>query len=115
MAATILIIDDEASIASGLQHFRHNNHEVIVFHIMDEAELTFPFDRLTRFKDIEGVGRLTANPKALRNRYLSRMQMFQENLKAVCFERNISYELACTREPYDQLLAAYLEKRSRVG
>ena len=109
------MIDDEASIASGLQHFRHNRHEVVVFHVMDDAELTFPFDRLTRFKDIEGVGRLTANPKQLRERYLSRIHTFQENLKATCFERNVNYELANTNAPYDQLLAAFLEKRSRVG
>ena len=67
------LIDDEAKIANGLQHFRHNNHEVIVFHVMDDAELTFPYDRLTRFKDMEGAGRLTANPKSLRNRYLTRI------------------------------------------
>ena len=51
---------------------------VLVFHILDDAELTFPYDRLTRFKDMEGVGRLTANPKALRNRYLARIHTFLE-------------------------------------
>jgi uncharacterized protein (DUF58 family) len=109
------LIDDEKKLASGLQHFRHNRHEVLAFHVMDDAELTFPFDRLTRFKDTEGAGRLTANPTQLRNRYLSRIQTFIENLKAICFERNVSYELACTKEPYDHFLAAYLEKRSRLG
>jgi uncharacterized protein (DUF58 family) len=109
------LIDDEASIANGLQHFRHNNHEVIVFHVMDDAELNFPYDRLTRFKDMEGAGRLTANPKSLRNRYLARINTFLDNIKAICFERGISYNLANTREPYDQFLAAYLEKRARLG
>ena len=82
---------------------------------MDDAELTFPYDRLTRFKDMEGAGRLTANPKALRNRYLARLNTFLENLKSLCFERNVSYNLACTSETYDQFLAAYLEKRMRLG
>ena len=109
------LIDDEAKIANGLQHFRHNRHEVIVFHVMDDAELTFPYDRLTRFKDMEGAGRVVANPKSLRGRYLARMQSFQEGLKAACFERGISYNLANTKEPYDHFLAAYLEKRSRLG
>ena len=109
------LIDDEAKIANGLQHFRHNGHEVIVFHIMDDAELTFPYDRLTRFKDMEGVGRVTANPKSLRNRYLTRINQFIDAIKAACFERNVSYNLANTKEPYDQFLAAYLEKRSRLG
>ncbi|HEY7310091.1 MAG TPA: DUF58 domain-containing protein [Gemmataceae bacterium] len=109
------LIDDEQKLANGLQHFRHNNHEVIVFHVMDDAELTFPYDRLTRFKDMEGVGRLTANPKSLRQRYLARINTFLDTLKAICFERNISYNLANTTEPYDRFLAAYLEKRARLG
>jgi hypothetical protein len=64
---------------------------------------------------MEGAGRLVANPKSLRERYLSRMRTFLEGLEAVCFERKISYNLASTREPYAQLLAAYLEKRARLG
>jgi uncharacterized protein (DUF58 family) len=109
------LIDDEAKVANGLQHFRHNNHEVLVFHVMDDAELTFPYDRLTRFKDMEGAGRVVANPKSLRSRYLARIHAFIEGLKAACFERNVSYNLANTKEPYDHFLAAYLEKRSRLG
>jgi uncharacterized protein (DUF58 family) len=108
-------IDDEAKIAGGLQHFRHNNHEVIAFHVLDDAELSFPYDRLTRFKDMEGHGRLTANPRALRQRYLTRINEFIENMKAICFERNVSYNQINTKEPYAHFLAAYLEKRARLG
>ena len=109
------LIDDDAKIANGLQHFRHNKHEVIVLHIMDDAELTFPYDRLTRFKDMEGAGRVTVNAKNLRNRYLTRIQEFLDGVKQACFERDIGYNLANTTEPYDMFLAAYLEKRSRLG
>jgi uncharacterized protein (DUF58 family) len=109
------LIDDPMAVANGLQHFRHNNHEVVVFHVLDEAELTLPYDRLTRFKDMEGAGRVVANPKSLRARYLARLQAFIDRLKAVCYERNISYNLANTKDPYDLFLAAYLEKRSRIG
>jgi len=109
------LIDDEAKVAAGLQHFRHNNHEVIVLHVMDDAELSFPYDRLTRFKDMEGAGRVVANPKNLRSRYLTRIQTFLETLRTACFERGISYNLANTKTPYDEFLAAYLEKRARMG
>src|SRR4051794_35086503 len=109
------LIDDEARVANGLQHFRHNNHEVIVFHVLDDAELNFPYDRLTRFKDMEGAGRLTANPKSLRARYLARINTFLENLKTLCFERNVSYNLANTRDPSAPFLAPCLEKRSWLG
>ena len=109
------LIDNEDNIASGLQHFRHNNHEVLVFHVMDDAELTFPYDRLTRFKDMEGAARVVANPKSLRRRYLERIKAFTERVKTDCLERKISYNLANTTEPYDRFLAAYLDKRSRIG
>jgi uncharacterized protein (DUF58 family) len=109
------LLDDEAKLAEGLQHFRHNRHEVIVFHVMDDAELTFPYERLTRFKDMEGAGRVVTNPKTLRARYLSRIRSFTENLRTSCFERKISYNLVNTNEPYDKFLASYLDKRSRLG
>ena len=109
------LVDNESKIADGLQHFRHNNHEVIVFQVMDDAELNFPYDRQTRFKDMEGAGRIIANPKSLRKRYLARMKEFTERIKADCFERKISYNLVNTTEPYDKFLAAYLDKRSRLG
>ena len=82
---------------------------------MDDAELEFPYDRLTRFKDMEGAGRVVANPKSLRKRYLTRIREFTGRLKSDCFERKISYNLANTKEPYDKFLAAYLDKRSRIG
>ncbi|MCH2126501.1 MAG: DUF58 domain-containing protein [Pirellulaceae bacterium] len=109
------LIDNQSDIADGLQHFRHNNHEVIVFHTMDPAELEFPYDRLTRFKDMEGAGRVVANPKSLKRKYLERMRIFLDQVKHDCFERKISYNLASTAEPYDKFLAAYLDKRARIG
>lgn len=109
------LIDDVAQVASGLQHFRHNHHEVVVFQVMDDAELTFPYDRITRFKDLEGAGRVVTNPKSLRSRYLTRIQAFTDGIKTACFERGISYNLVNTKEPYDHFLAAYLEKRGRMG
>ncbi len=109
------LIDEPAAVADGLQHFRHDHHEVIVFHTLDEAELTFPYDRLTRFQDMEGAGRVVTNAKSVRARYLARMQQFLEGVQSACFERGISYQLANTQDPYDQFLAGYLEKRARLG
>ncbi|MDP7395423.1 MAG: DUF58 domain-containing protein [Lentisphaeria bacterium] len=109
------LIDNEESIADGLQHFRHNNHEVLVFHTMDEAELTFPYDRQTRFQDMEGAGLVSANPKSLRKQYMQRLNDFLDRLKGDCSDRSISYNLVNTSEPYDRFLAGYLDKRARIG
>jgi len=108
-------LDDVPRVVNGLQHFRHDHHAVIVFQVLDDAELTFPYDRLTRFKDMEGPGQLSANPNGLRARYLERLQAFLDELKTACFDRKISYNLVNTRQPYAVFLAEYLEKRSRLG
>ena len=64
---------------------------------------------------MEGAGRVVANPKSLRRQYLERMERFTDRVKTDCFERKVSYVLANTKQPYDKLLAAYLDKRARVG
>jgi len=109
------LLDDPGSIAAGLQHFRHDNHEVIVFHIMDNAELTFPYERLTTFRDLEGHGRVVVNPKSLRDRYLERLHAFVDRVKLDCFDRKIDYNMVDTTQPYDLFLAQYLDKRRRLG
>jgi len=109
------LLDDAAAITAGLQHFRHDNHEVIVFHIMDDAELEFPYERLTTFRDLEGHGRVVVNPKSLRDRYLERLHAFISRIKLDCFDRKIDYTMVNTRQPYDLFLAQYLDKRRRLG
>lgn len=107
------LIDEVGRLAGGLQHFRHGGHEVIVFQILDQAELTLPFARPARFRDMEGGGRLAADPRALRARYVERVGAFVDAVHAACCERGVGHHLAVTREPYEHFLAAYLERRAR--
>jgi uncharacterized protein (DUF58 family) len=109
------LIDDVEKVTSGLQHFRHDGHEVIVFQVLDDAELTFPYDRATKFKDSEGAGELVANARVLRSRYLERMRAFLDGVRSACDERGIALQQASTAEGYDRVLAAFLEKRGRMG
>jgi uncharacterized protein (DUF58 family) len=109
------LIDDVPSMANGLQHFRHAGHEVVVFQVLDDAELNLPFKRQVRFQNMEGTGRLVANPQALRSRYVDQINVFLDEVKTACCERGIAYNLANTKMPYSLFLAAYLEKRARLG
>ena len=59
------LFDDVARIMAGLKHFRHRRHEVIVFHILDPAELEFPFRDTTLFKGLEGMPDILTDPHAL--------------------------------------------------
>jgi uncharacterized protein (DUF58 family) len=108
------LLDDPDTIKDGLAHFRHQRHDVIVFHLVDPDELTFPFERLTRFRDMEGTASLVTNPASIQHRYRERMQAFLAQMRKLCLERRISYELLRTDVPFDQALSAFLEKRGRV-
>jgi hypothetical protein len=68
-----------------------------------------------RFQNMEGAGRLVANPQVLRSRYVKQLNAFLDEVKTACCERGITYNLANTKTPYSLFLAAYLEKRSRLG
>lgn len=104
-------LDNLDSIADGLAHFRHSAHEVIAFHVMTPDELSFPYERITRFRDAEGTMRFITQPRFVRDRYLDRLAKFRKGVRQACLERGASYQFACTDHPYPQLLLSYLERR----
>ena len=109
------LLDDADALMSALSHFRYRKHEVIVFHVMDPHELSFPYQKVMRFRDIEGSSMVVTNPVSVRRRYIERLRAFLHAVKAGCLERDVSYEFAATGAPYDTTLSAYLSKRSRMG
>ena len=117
----IVIISDlldrdaiEREVMRGLRHFRHKKHEVLLFHVLDSAELDFPFGRLSEFEDMETGERLQADPAYVREGYRRGLQEFLDSYRRDCAAGNIDYVLANTSTPYDWLLRAYLDKRKRV-
>jgi len=106
------LFDDPERLASALQHFRHKKHEVIVFHLLDEDELSFPFTQLTQFEDMEIADtRLLIEPRQLRDEYLAQVNAFIERVRRLCWQFQIDYVPMKTHEPFDTALAAYLARR----
>ncbi|MBI5818781.1 MAG: DUF58 domain-containing protein [Verrucomicrobia bacterium] len=109
------LFDDPEQLANALQHFRHKKHEVIVFHILDDDELTFPFQQLTQFEDMEIAGtRLMIEPRQLRDEYLAQVNAFIERVRRICWQFRIDYVPMRTHEPFDATLAAYLARRMEL-
>ena len=108
------LIDDPAGIAAGLSLLAHMRHDLIVFHLVDPVERTFPFEKVTRFRDMEGEGRIVTNPRQVRAAYLERFGAFLAAMRSACLERKIGYELTQTDLPYAEVLASYLARRGRV-
>ena len=99
----------------GLRHFKHKKHEVLVFHILDAAEIDFPFERLSEFIDMETGERLQADPTYVKEEYGRQIRAFIETCRRDCASGNIEYVLANTTVPYDLLLRAYLNRRKQFG
>jgi uncharacterized protein (DUF58 family) len=106
--------DKPDEVLSGLQHFRHRQHEVIVFHILDPDEADFPYTDTSTFVDMESGERLTTEPWEIARRYRARLAAWQDHYRRNCRERLIDYVPLDTRTPFDRALLAYLEKRSRL-
>lgn len=106
------LFDDPAKIISGLRHFRHRRHEVIVFHILDPAEIDFPFRSTTLFKGLEGLPDVLAEPHALRRAYQDELREFLAELKKGCQMVDIDYVPLTTNQDLDGALTSYLASRS---
>ncbi len=105
------LFDDVASMLAGLKHFRHRRHEVIVFHVLDPAELDFPFKQMTMFQGLEGFADVLADPRALRQAYLQEFQAFTKAVRQGCRAQRIDYVEMRTDQSLDLVLNTYLARR----
>ena len=106
------LFDAPDLVLRALKYFRHRRNEVMVFHLLDNNELAFPFDRLTVFEDIENIqSRVLADPRAIRQAYLQQLQTFIEEYRRECRREWIDYNLFPTTTPLDIALTRYLARR----
>jgi uncharacterized protein (DUF58 family) len=107
------LYDEPSAIERALHHFRHKRHEIIVFHVLDRAEIDFPFAETATFLDLETGERLQVDPAYVRDDYRRRMDEFLTRCRRICADCQADYVLADTSTPFDRLLSWYLEKRTR--
>jgi uncharacterized protein (DUF58 family) len=104
-------LGSEKETLKGLTSLRSSGHDILVFHIMDDDELDFPFNDPTRFEGMESIDTLTCNPRALREGYLESLQRFLDRVRHACASARIDYQLIRTSRPVDAALSAYLSAR----
>jgi uncharacterized protein (DUF58 family) len=111
----VLISDlygEPEEVIRALHHFRHRRHEVILFHVLDKAELEFPFRDVTAFEDLETGERIQVDPAYVRQPYREQIQAFVESYRRACAETQIDYVITDTSVPYDFMLSRYIAKRN---
>lgn len=106
------LFDDPDKIAEALHHFNYRNHELVLFHVMADEELGFPFDRFHEFKNLELDGnRLKVDPRSIRAAYLAEVKRFVETIEGACGNLKADYVPVNTKRPYDEVLSDYLTMR----
>jgi uncharacterized protein (DUF58 family) len=101
-------------LARALQRFRHQRHEVILFHILAPEECEFPYKRMTQFRDLEVAGnKLLVDPRRLREEYLRNFNTFCDELRRKAGQMQIDYHRMRTDEPVERALGVYLSRRQR--
>lgn len=101
-------IDDIKTLRASLRQLRHRKCDVVLFQILDPAELELPFEVPTRFHGLEGLGDLRVNPASLRRAYREEIDAFVHQLRAVSRELGITYQQVRTDEPFDRVLRRFL-------
>ena len=108
------LFDKPETVLKSLQHFSHKRHDVIVFHVLDEYELTFPFERMTLFEGLEEYPKQLVDPRSLRKAYLEEVNKFCEEMRKGCVKQMIDYVRISTDQDLDVELTKYLAGRLSI-
>lgn len=107
------LLDEREGALDQLLQLRRRGSDLTVFHLIDRAELTLPFDDPTLFLSVEDDRKVEVNPVEIRESYLEELGAFLESARARCTEANVDYQRVVTDEPLDQVLLRYLAGRQR--
>lgn len=104
-------------IISALHHLKHNNHEVLLFHVTDpRTEYHFDFEeRPYIFVDLETGHRIKVQPSEVKDIYRKEVQKYYYDLKLKCGQFKIDFIEADINEDFNKILSAYLIKRIRMN
>jgi hypothetical protein len=89
-------------------------HDILIFHVLDNDELSFPFSGTTRFEGMEELPSLTCDPRALRDGYLEALEEYLVEVRRGCTRLGIDYSLVRTGDYLDAVLSKFLHHRMAV-
>jgi len=107
------LLTDPGPVMQSLHHLRHRGNEIILFHILDEAEVHFPFDTLTEFVDVEEERTLVTDARSIREDYVKSLEEERDVYRAECAKAGIDYVPMDTSVSFDRALMQYLLQRQK--
>jgi hypothetical protein len=85
------LLAEPAPVFQALRRLRHRGHDVILFHILDEAEVNFPYDGMIEFEDPETQEKVVVDATSYRTDYKSEIESFRELYRRECFQTGVDY------------------------
>ena len=114
----VIVISDlfapREEIASGLQAFSLRGHDVIVFHVLDETELTFPFEGNTLFKGLEEYPEINADPRQLQEAYVEVFEEYLQEIERIASTGGFDYQRSLTSDPLDAAVVSLIAARAKL-
>ncbi len=107
------LLTDPEPVLESLHHLRHRGNEVILFHILDEAEVHFPFDGIIEFEDVEDHDKVLVDARGMRHDYLEALGEFRDFYRRECPKANIDFVPMDTSIGFDKALMEYLLQRKK--
>jgi uncharacterized protein (DUF58 family) len=105
------LLADVDSTLDSIRMLKHAGHDVIVFHVLDEAEVNFPFSGLVQLNDPESGQSVSVNADDIGHEYRENIRQYRESLQRGCSQTRIDYVPLDTSMPYDKALTEYLVSR----
>lgn len=109
------LLDDEMRLMDSIRHIRFAGHELMVFHVLDPAEMSFPFTGNVEFEGLETPAKLLTRPAELRNSYLRAFNAFRDRVREGCERQQSHYVPIDTSRHLNETLGEYLAFRRRVS
>ena len=115
-ALVVIISDlfmDTEELRSCFQHLRFRKHDVVVFHLMEQSEIDFHFERPMKFVDLEGVPAMMVDPTTIAQEYRAAVQQYLQQLHQITRDSGVDYRRVGIEENYSDVLARFLLSRKR--
>jgi len=109
------LFDEDQGLVKRLAHLARRGHEVTVFHLLDPAELEFPFEEPVLFQSMEDGREIEAVGREVKKGYLGLMAGWLASLKRDAAEADLDYTLCRTDRPLDEVLLPFLARRERTA
>jgi uncharacterized protein (DUF58 family) len=109
------LLGDAGPIMESVYRLRHGGHDVILFHVLDEAEVHFPFTGMVELEDPESQQRMAIDADGFRRAYLDEVEACRDHYRRECFQSGVDYVPLDTSMRFDRALTEYLMRRSERG